>query len=107
MVRKIERRKETNRGRRSMIRTLLRTTEEAMEEGDLQAASAAFKKVEPQIRRGSCKGLFHKKNASRKISRLTKRLTALGAAPTVAAPSATPAPAATSDAAPEDSTSTS
>lgn len=77
MVRKIERKTEVNRSRHSMIRTLIRSTEEAIEEGDKAKANAAFKNVQPQIVRGGNKGLFHKRTASRKISRLAKQVAAL------------------------------
>lgn len=74
MVRKIERKTEINRRRRSMIRSLVRATEEAIEEGDSALAQEKLKQVQPKIMKGATKGLFHKKAAARKISRLTKRL---------------------------------
>ncbi|WP_404400771.1 30S ribosomal protein S20 [Pelagibacterium halotolerans] len=78
-VRKIETRTKVNTARRSRVRTFLRKVEEAIASGDQAAAAAALKAAEPELQRAAGKGVFHKNLASRKISRLAKRVKALGA----------------------------
>ncbi|MFV0367323.1 MAG: 30S ribosomal protein S20 [Hyphomicrobiaceae bacterium] len=77
-VRKISRRTEVNRSRRSEMRTEVRKVEEAISSGDKTAAAAALKSVEPFLARTAQKGILHKRTASRKISRLTARVSAMG-----------------------------
>ncbi len=79
-VRKIERRTAVNRSRRSQMRTYLRKVEEAIASGDEAAASAALGAAAPLLMRAAQKGIVHKNTASRKVSRLTKRVNAIAAA---------------------------
>jgi len=67
-----------NKARRSRIRTYLRKVEEAIESGDKAAASAALREAQPELMRGVSKGVYHKNTASRKMSRLSTRVKALG-----------------------------
>jgi len=67
-----------NKARRSRIRTYLRKVEEAIASGDKDAALAALRTAQPELMRGVTKGVFHKNTASRKISRLSARVKALG-----------------------------
>lgn len=76
-VRKIERRTAVNRARRSQMRTYLRKVEEALASGDANAAQTALSVAAPIMMRAAQKGIVHKNNASRKISRLTTRVKAL------------------------------
>ena len=78
-ARQNERRFEINKARRSRIRTYLRRVEEAIASGDQAAAQAALRAAQPEIMRGVTKGVLHKNTASRKISRLSSRVKALGA----------------------------
>jgi len=78
-ARKIERRTEVNRSRRSRVRTYLRKLEDALASGDASAATAAFKAAEPEIMRAVTKGVLHKNTASRKVSRLASRVRKLSA----------------------------
>jgi len=71
------RKTEVNRARRSSVRGLLRKTEDAIVSGDKAAATEALKAAEPAMMRAVGKGIFHKNTASRKISRLNKRVKAL------------------------------
>lgn len=80
MARKIEKRTEVNRARRSRMRTFLRKVEEAIAGGDREAAGAALRAAEPEIMRAAQNGIVHKNTASRKVSRLASRVTALAAA---------------------------
>jgi small subunit ribosomal protein S20 len=73
-TRKIARRTEVNKSRRSRMRTAVREVETALEAGDKSSAQKALKAAEPALVRAARKGVLHKKTASRKISRLTKRL---------------------------------
>jgi small subunit ribosomal protein S20 len=74
-----ERRAETNKARRSRMRTFVRKVEEAIAAGDAGAASEALRTAQPEIMRSVSKGVLHKNTASRKISRLAGRVKALGA----------------------------
>lgn len=76
-VRKIERRTAVNKARRSQMRTYVRKVEEALEAKDATGAVQALKDAEPLVARAAQKGILHKNTASRKISRLTKRVKAL------------------------------
>ena len=76
-VRKIARRTAINKSRRSEMRTYVRKVEEAIGAKDQKAAVAAMRDAEPLVARAAQKGLMHKNTASRKISRLTKRVNAL------------------------------
>ena len=78
-TRKIERRTEVNKARRSRMRTFLRKVDEAIASGDKSAAAAALKAAQPEIMRAAQKGVVHKNTASRKVSRLSARVGALGA----------------------------
>ncbi|MCB1520523.1 MAG: 30S ribosomal protein S20 [Hyphomicrobiaceae bacterium] len=77
-VRKITTRTEVNKSRRSNMRTEVRKVEEAIASGDKSAAAAALKIAEPVLARTAQKGVLHKRTASRKISRLTARVTSMG-----------------------------
>ena len=77
-TRKIARRTEINKSRRSLLRKSVRKVEEAIASGDRTAALAAFKDAEPVIARASQRGVVHKNNASRKVSRLSKRIAKIG-----------------------------
>ena len=76
-VRKIERRTAVNRSRRSQMRTYLRKVEEAIASGDATAAQSALASAEPIMMRAAQKGVVHKNTASRRISRLTRRVKSL------------------------------
>ncbi|RKQ69461.1 SSU ribosomal protein S20P [Litorimonas taeanensis] len=76
-VRKMARKTEVNRARRSQVRTFLRRVEDAITAGDKSAASDALKKAEPALMRAVSRGVFHKNTAARKISRLNKRVKAI------------------------------
>ena len=67
-----------NKMRRSRIRTYLRAVEEAIASGDKDAAAAALKAAQPELMRGVTKGVMHKNTASRKMSRLSSRVKAIG-----------------------------
>jgi small subunit ribosomal protein S20 len=76
-VRKIARRTEVNKGRRTQMRTFVKRVEAALDSKDATAAAEALKAAEPKLARAAQKGIVHKNAAERKISRLTKRVKAL------------------------------
>jgi small subunit ribosomal protein S20 len=78
-ARKIVRRTEINRDRKSRMRTFLRKVEEAITAGDAGAAKEALRAAEPEIMRAAQKGVLHKNTASRKVSRLATRVRSLSA----------------------------
>ena len=71
------RRTEVNKSRRSEMRTYIRKVEEAIASKDAKAAAEALGQAEPKLARAAQHGIVHKNAASRKISRLTKRVKAL------------------------------
>ena len=79
MTRKIAKRTEVNRSRRSRMRTFVRKVEEAIAAGDQSIALTALREAEPEIMRAAQHGIVHKNNASRKVSRLASRIKTLGA----------------------------
>jgi small subunit ribosomal protein S20 len=79
MVRKIARRTEVNRARRSRMRSFVKAVEVAIAAGDRTAAEAALRAAEPELMRAAQKGVVHKNTASRKVSRLSHRIAALTA----------------------------
>ena len=77
-TRVIARRTEINKSRRSRLRTTLGKVEEAFASGDRAKVADALKEAEPVIMRAAQKGVMHPNTASRKVSRLSKRLAKLG-----------------------------
>jgi small subunit ribosomal protein S20 len=80
MTRKIAKRTAVHRMRRTRMRTFIRKVEEAIASGDAGVAAAALRAAEPMILRSAQKGILHKNTASRKVSRLSSRVKALGSA---------------------------
>ena len=69
-IRRNARRAEINGSRMSRIRTFVKKVEAAIEGGDRETA-------QPELARGVARGVLHKNTASRKMSRLSKRVAAL------------------------------
>ncbi|KQS87797.1 MULTISPECIES: 30S ribosomal protein S20 [unclassified Rhizobium] len=78
-TRKIARRTEVNKSRRSRVRGFIRKVEEAIASGDQALAQAALKAAQPELMRAATKGVLHANTASRKVSRLAGRVKALSA----------------------------
>ncbi|NOZ41796.1 MAG: 30S ribosomal protein S20 [Alphaproteobacteria bacterium] len=76
-IRANARRAEVNKSRKSRIRTFVKKVELALEGGNAEEARLALKAAQPELMRGVTKGVLHKKSASRKVSRLAKRVNAL------------------------------
>jgi small subunit ribosomal protein S20 len=76
-ARKIARRTVINQARRTRARSAVRLVEEAIATGDRGKALEAMKQAEPQLMKAARTGQVHRNTASRKISRLTKRIALL------------------------------
>ena len=77
-IRQLLKHTDNNRMRMSRIRTYMRNVEQAIDSGDKPAAQEALKAFQPEIMRGVTKGVLHLNMAARRISRLNKRIKALG-----------------------------
>ena len=76
-IRRNDKRAEINGARISRIRGFVKKVETAVEAGDKDAAQTALKNAQPELARGVARGVLHKNTASRKLSRLSKRVAAL------------------------------
>lgn len=78
-IRQTAKRTAINRARSSRIRTFIKKVEQAVASGDADAARLALRAAEPEIRRGVAKGVLKLNTASRRISRLSKKVNRLEA----------------------------
>ena len=76
-VRKIARRTQVNKSRRTRMRSQIRAVEEAIASGDRAAADAALRTAQPVIVSAGAKGIVHPNTAARKVARLARRVNAL------------------------------
>jgi len=76
-VRKMAAKTAVNKARRSRMRTFIRKVEEAIAQGDQNAAKEALKAAQPLIQSAATHGIVHRNLASRKISRLSGRIKAI------------------------------
>jgi small subunit ribosomal protein S20 len=76
-TRKIARRTIVNKSRRTQMRGSVRNVEEAIKNGDRNAALEAMKLAEPDLMQAAQRNIIHKNNASRKVSRLTHQIAKL------------------------------
>lgn len=67
-----------NHSRVGRIRTFIKAVEAAIASGKKTEAAEALRAVQPEIARGVARGVVHKNTASRKMSRLSKRVSQLG-----------------------------
>jgi len=63
-----------NRMNKSAMKTVIRQVEEALVAGSEDQAKVALQTAIPMIYKTATKGTIHKNTASRKVSRLTKRV---------------------------------
>ena len=68
-----------NRANRSKMKNVVKDLNDAIDAGSAEQAKEALQVAIPVIAKTASKGTIHKKNAARKISRLTKRVNALEA----------------------------
>jgi small subunit ribosomal protein S20 len=76
-IRRNEKRAEINGARIGRIRTFVKKVETACADADKTAAQEALAAAQPELARGVARGVLHKNTAARKLSRLTKRVSAL------------------------------
>lgn len=76
-VRQALKRREHNKSRSSMMRTLLKNVVKAIDAQNKTSAQEAFVKLEPILDRYAMKGLIHKNKAARHKSRLSAKIKAL------------------------------
>jgi small subunit ribosomal protein S20 len=72
-------RRERNVAAKSAIKTKVKSVLGAVEEKNKDNSVKALKETVPSLAKAAAKGLIHKKNASRKISRLTRKVNAIQA----------------------------
>lgn len=78
-ARQNEVRRERNNAIRSSLRTSVRKLIQAIDTGDVQAAKTELPLAVRALGKASSKGVIHRNQASRKISRLTRRVNTLSA----------------------------
>ena len=61
-----------NKAIRSTVKTTIKKVEAAAAAGDKAAAQAALQAATKEIEMAASKGVYHKNNASRKVSRVSK-----------------------------------
>ncbi len=66
-------RRDNNRSARSEVRTTIKNATAAVAAGKKEEAAKLVNAAERAIAKAAAKGLYHKKNAARKISRLASR----------------------------------
>lgn len=76
-TRKIARRTIVNKSRRTKMRGSIRIVEEAIANGDREAALTAMARAEPELMQAAQRNIIHRNNASRKVSRLTHQIAKL------------------------------
>ncbi len=73
----IETKTARNKAIRSKVKTSIKKVEAAIAAGDKAAAQACLVAATSEIDRACTKGVYHKNNASRKVSRLSKAVSAM------------------------------
>ncbi|RCW51326.1 30S ribosomal protein S20 [Paenibacillus prosopidis] len=78
-VKTSEKRRALNASQKSALRSAVKSADQAIGGTDVEAAKAALITATKKLDKAATKGLIHKNAASRKKSRLAKRLNALSA----------------------------
>ena len=78
-IRQNEKRTARNKSAQSRLRTFVKKVEQAIAGGAEDDARAALGTLTPELMRASSKGLVHRNAVARKLSRLSKRIKAIGA----------------------------
>ncbi|MFN3199336.1 MAG: 30S ribosomal protein S20 [Bradymonadia bacterium] len=78
-IRQNEKARIRNRHIRSTFRTYTKRVRSAVESGNLAAAEESLKLAVTALTRAASKGVIHRNNAARSVSRLTKAVNALRA----------------------------
>ncbi len=75
-VRQSEKRRLRNQSWKTRIKTFTKKVEAAIEAGDAETAQSMLREAIRTICKASSKGIIHRNTASRKISRLTRKVNA-------------------------------
>lgn len=78
-IRQIAKRTARNKAGQSRLRTFAKKVEQAIAGGVPDDAREALRALTPELMRASSKGLVHRNAVARKLSRLSKRIKAIGA----------------------------
>jgi small subunit ribosomal protein S20 len=76
-ARQNEVRRERNNAVRSSLRTSIRKLLRAIDSGDVEVSKTELSEATRALGKAASKGVIHRNQASRKISRLTRRVNAL------------------------------
>lgn len=71
-IKVIETKTARNKAIRSKVKTAMKKVEAAVSAKDVSAAKDALKKATTEIEKAASKGIYHKNNAARKVSKLAK-----------------------------------
>lgn len=69
---------ERNKAIKSGVKTAIKKVHVAIESGDKAVASSELSKATKSIEMAATKGIFHKNNVARKVSRLSKAVNKMG-----------------------------
>lgn len=69
-----EKRTAINKARKSEIKTYMKKFDKAIDNGNFDEAKELLKAIDKKLKKAAHKNVLHANNASRKISRLTKKL---------------------------------
>ncbi len=78
-ARQNERRRLRNKSIKTRVKNVIKKVRLAVERKSLEEAQQALQEVIPVIDKAASKGVLHKRNAARKISRLTRKVNQLAA----------------------------
>ncbi|GIO55662.1 30S ribosomal protein S20 [Paenibacillus cellulositrophicus] len=78
-VKTSDKRRALNASQKSALRTAVKAADSALTNNEVEAAKAAVQAASQKLDKAVTKGLIHKNAASRKKSRLAKKLNALSA----------------------------
>jgi len=76
-IRTVAKRSVVNSDRRNAVRRYIKKVENLIEAGDKKEAQTAFRAAQQQLMKAVSKGVFKLNTASRKLSRLSKRIKSL------------------------------
>ncbi|MCH9780815.1 MAG: 30S ribosomal protein S20 [Alphaproteobacteria bacterium] len=79
-IRQTETRTERNRSYMNRVRTFVKRVELAIVAGDHSQARQALLAAEPELIKAGTRGIIHRNTASRKVSRLAKKVNQLRSA---------------------------
>ncbi len=76
-TRQDERKRLRNRFYKTRVKNVIKAVREAIESKSVEEAEKALAQAVPVIAKAASKGIFHKRKAARKISRLSKKVNSL------------------------------